>query len=156
VLAIAYVDGVYRHQHGDKLNYVDLSKAIHEPHMKATISLTRIFLRLNPSDKIAPQTELIRELRTMKEHFDAADYTVGIGCIPKIREQGQLVLKAEWERVKRGEPTFLWSQRIALFGLTAAVVLGGILMLQTRSHLNKGAAPAPSPTSATKNMEPTR
>ncbi len=121
---------------------VGLSNAAHEPHMNVTASFTRILLRLNPSDKSAAQTQLILELNILKEHFNASRFEEAVGCISKIREQGQLVLKAEWERVKQGEPTFRWSKRIALLVLLAAVALGGLLAVEI--HSNTGAGPAHS------------
>lgn len=133
VHAVKYIDSVYRFQHGDDLNHVDRSKALQEPHMRASTAVTRILLRLNPEDKNAATKELISQLDRMRGLFNASEYDGASACIVEIRKQAQIVLKAEWERVKRGEPTFRWSKRVALVVLTAAVLLGGYLAFQTRS-----------------------
>lgn len=132
VLAIEHLDAVYRHQHGDSLNYVDLSKATHEPHVNGSIALNRILLRLNPSDKSPAAKALLSELNKMKQLFSEAKYVEVSGCIPEMRKQAQLFLKAEWERVKKGEPTFRWSKRIALVILSAAIALGTYLAIHTQ------------------------
>ena len=49
--AITYINDVFRHQHGKTLNYVDLSEALKEPLKDVGISINRILLRLNPSDR---------------------------------------------------------------------------------------------------------
>lgn len=131
--AIEYLEGVYQHEHGDALNYVELAKATHGPHMKVSETFARIMLRLNPSDQFVAQSNLVVELNKIKDAFNDSKYEDATNCIPEARNQARLVLKAEWERVKQGEPTFRWSKRIALIVLLNAIGLGVYLAIQTTS-----------------------
>ncbi|HEV2804429.1 MAG TPA: hypothetical protein VGW57_05780 [Chthoniobacterales bacterium] len=104
--AIQYIDEVFRHEQGEKLDFVALSEAVREPHRDVVLSSNRILLRLSPNDRSPSHKKLIEELNASKRHFNESRFSDAIRCIPAIRENGQLVLKSEWKRVKRGEPTF--------------------------------------------------
>ncbi len=105
VFAVKYLREVYEYER-DEPSQVDIAKAISEPHTTAAATFHRILLRLNPDDKNIAQKELITELKKMRDCFIAANYDSACTFAPAIQEQGRLVLKAEWERVKRGELTF--------------------------------------------------
>ena len=62
VFAVKYLDQAYQQQHGRELSYVDLAKAISEPHIQASTTFHRILLRLNPGDRSTAQKGLIEEL----------------------------------------------------------------------------------------------
>jgi uncharacterized membrane protein YhhN len=68
----------------------------------------------------------------MRDCFVAAKYDAACSCAPAIQEQGRLVLKAEWERVKRGELTFRLSKYIALVLVMAAIAVTARFAFQMR------------------------
>ena len=45
-----------------------------------------------------------------------------------VTEEAQRVLKAEWNRVKRGETVFLWTKRIAVSVMLSAIAVGVITL----------------------------
>jgi hypothetical protein len=150
VFAVKYLVDAYQYQHGRRLKYVDLAEAISEPHLQASTTFHRILLRLNPGDTSTAQKELIEELNKLRKCFIAEKYEKACNCTPAIREKGQSVLKAEWERVKQGEPIFRWSKRVALLFVFSVIALLGFLIWQMRSHSHTGVTPvntAPSPQS---------
>lgn len=162
--SVEYLDHTYRWQHGENLKLVDLATAIREPHMKAAISFSHIILRLNPGDKSAPQQDLVRVLQEARQAFIDRNYSEACSKFPELREKAQLVLKAEWERVKSGEPTYRWSKRITLLVLAAALVVGAGVSIRSLTRPAAGpAAQAANPAaptdgkapSANKGMEPT-
>lgn len=85
----------------------------------------RIKLRLNPKEH-SDLTEKIDRL-VSKPPLDMDDEFIGT-AVQAIIEAGQSVLKAEWQRVKRGETIFRWTKRASLFILIAAAV-GGIIFM---------------------------
>jgi hypothetical protein len=89
----------------------------------------RIKLRLNPREKSS-----IALLEALKEHeklYDAArepggsvpDFKALFTVTDKISKATQVVLKEEWERVKRGERFYRTSARLAGISVAAALVL---------------------------------
>jgi hypothetical protein len=141
VFVVKYLFDSYEYQHGDQVNHVDLSKTLSEPHTRASSAFHRILLRLNPVDKSLAQKELVEELTKLRDYFVAEKYADACSCAPTISKKGQLVLKAEWKRVKRGEPIFRWSKRIALLLVLSVIALGGFFAWQMRSQLHTGVTP---------------
>lgn len=138
-----WIAGLYAMEYQNRFykNYENMDNVEHywmtttkEIANQISISYTRILLRLNPNDKNEHQKELISLMRVVRDLSLDANYTVAIEYIPKIRECAQWVLKAEWERVKKGEPTFFWSKRITLLILAIVVVLLGYFTLQIPNH----------------------
>src|SRR5439155_574130 len=105
----------------------------------------RILLRLNPDDKNIAQKDLIAELKKMRNCFVAANYDAACSYAQAIQEQGRLVLKAEWERVKRGELTFRLSKYIAFALVVAAIAVTVHFAFQTRHSGPTPASATPSP-----------
>ncbi|WP_338890376.1 hypothetical protein [Aeromonas rivipollensis] len=85
---------------------------------------TRVLLRLNPSDASPHQKNLKEALLAANECAKTANWDELRSKISEIRNVAQQLLKYEWERVKKGEPTFIWSKRIAL-GLPIAAIFFG-------------------------------
>lgn len=73
----------------------------------ASALVASVKLRLNPSE----HTELIELLDA---DFHARDFDKTAHA-KKIVNETQAILKQEWERVKRGESSFLWLKRISRF-----------------------------------------
>jgi|HubBroStandDraft_2_1064218.scaffolds.fasta_scaffold02766_1 hypothetical protein len=140
VLSVAYLDDVYRKHYGERLNFIDLATAIREPHMKASICFSHIMLRLNPHDESAVQRDLIRVLEEVRNAFAATDYDTASNKFPELREKAQLVLKAEWERVKSGERTYQWSKRITLLVLAGALAIGAFVSIKSLTRPAVGPA----------------
>lgn len=118
----------------EDIDRIDLAKTTHEPHIKACTAFTQIMLRLNPADKNEAQTKLIEKLNKIRDSFNKDEYHIAIQHIEEARTNAQLVLKTEWERVKRGEKTFYLSKYAALTILLSTLVLGGYLAIQTSNH----------------------
>lgn len=111
---------------------------------------TRMRLRLNPAE----HQQLIT---CLSQTFDAGLEQVQMErAIALVVQDTQKILKSEWERVKRGESSFVWLKGIsrflsilavmaALFGsgaLAGKVISGGF----TKNEIDacQGAAPAPA------------
>lgn len=122
------------HSHPPKLN--ERHGALLAPLTTTRIAYTRILLRLNPGDKSVATQSLISVLKKIADLSNQARYEEAADCIPEMREQAQLVLKAEWQRVKQGEPTFRWSKRIALTLLAATMILGTYLAIHSGTQRN--------------------
>lgn len=76
---------------------------------------SRIRLRLNPDEHAG----LIELLVTM-ESFEDGDMDARL---ESIAVETQKVLKSEWERVKRGEPSFVWLKKISKVSVLTVVFL---------------------------------
>jgi hypothetical protein len=90
-------------------------------------ALTRILLKLNPDDKNENIQALIKHLNEIKLYTRSAKWDDVDKKIDLVREDSQKLLKQEWDRVKKGEPTFIWSKRIALSIFFGALIIGGYI-----------------------------
>jgi hypothetical protein len=136
IQAIELLDRAYNEDHAHTTKLSELYEVLLEPLTTTRVAYTRIVLRLNPADRSSATQSLISELGKIADLSNRAEYEEAGNCIPEMRKQAQLVLKAEWERVKQGEPTFQWSKRIALIVLVATIILGGSLEIHTGSQRN--------------------
>lgn len=82
----------------------------------------RIVLRLNPDE----HATLIATVRELYDLFDEpyVDVRRIMDLQDAITRESQSILKAEWERVKAGEPVFRTTKVIALITIVAVVLLG--------------------------------
>jgi hypothetical protein len=155
VYSMEYLNGVYMSREGEDPDYVDLATAIREPHRKAAIAFYHIMLRFNPNDNSTSQRELINILQDVRQAFLDAEYTKATDRFPELREKAQLVLKAEWERVKSGEPAYWWSTRITLLVLVGALAIGAFLSVKSMTRpTGEPAAHGPLSTLTTDGKEP--
>ncbi len=104
------------------------------------ISLSLLLLRLgskegNPNNSVL---NLIKELKKSKELFASRDYDSATKCVPVIREKAEVVLKAEWISVKKGEKTFRFTKGIALLVLISTILFGGYLIYELQSQSENG------------------
>jgi midasin (ATPase involved in ribosome maturation) len=96
----------------------------------------RILLRLNPAEH---QT-LIAAIQKLESFTPLeADEQVVLDAANEITRQAQIVLKAEWERVKKGETVFRWTKRVAIGIMAIALVIG---VLATSIQVWRGCGPA--------------
>jgi hypothetical protein len=122
--SLAYTVETYRHQQSGKLDLVSLASASQEAHIKASVKFNHIILRLDPGEKGLFQQQLAGLLEEIRQAFQAEDFKKTRAFFPDLREKTRAVLKAEWERVKVGEPTYRWSKRSVLAVLMVALPLG--------------------------------
>jgi hypothetical protein len=76
----------------------------------------RIRLRLNPDEHV----NLLNSLRGLDQIHENEMTTRA----ERIAVETQEILKAEWERVKLGEPSFVWLKRISKAGVFAVLAIG--------------------------------
>lgn len=85
----------------------------------------RILLRLNPAE----HTRLIGAVSTLADFspLDAEDQAIE-ASVEQLLAESQPVLKAEWERVKRGEPIYVWTKRVALGAIAVGLAAGFVTL----------------------------
>jgi hypothetical protein len=91
----------------------------------------RILLRLNPTE----HARLIGAVSTLADFspLDAEDDAIA-ASVEQLLAECQPVLKAEWERVKRGEPIFIWTKRVALGAIAVGLVTGTAVLAWLLVH----------------------
>jgi len=97
------------------------------PYLTNTISaLTSISLRINPDDKDPVlrryNQDLLEKLDELLEYNKKERFKKIIKLLPDIKKLSKPILKAEWERVKKGEALY---RRVRKFA--AAVLIGGLI-----------------------------
>ena len=82
-----------------------------------------IQLRLNPKESAA-QTILgcMKELEVLLSSDQRIDFKALADVERRLVAEAQSFLKAEWERVKRGEPAYRWAKRTSWVGLILLVI----------------------------------
>ncbi|MNJ53837.1 hypothetical protein D3C77_492490 [compost metagenome] len=87
-----------------------------EQFLEMGMLVSRIRLRLNPDEHVKLLGMLVG-LETIREiEMDAR--------AEQITVEVQDILKTEWERVKRGEPSFVWLKRISKWGVVSVLAAG--------------------------------
>jgi len=98
----------------------------------ASVAYTSIVLRLNPEDPDQHLGGLNSTFLSTLESCRTATRESRYGDARTLADQLQVnarpILKAEWERVKSGEPVYRWTKRIAAT-LFVASVLAGVYVL---------------------------
>ncbi len=89
----------------------------------------RISLRLNPQEK--ETTLLLSKMNDMRKvlHTEGAEFEDVNLAAQQLTQAGQTILKKEWTRVKRGEPVYRWTFRIA-----SATTLLTLLLYLVKHH----------------------
>ena len=83
----------------------------------------RILLRLNPAEHQA----LIAAIQRLEDVEPLQpDEKVVNDAADEITRQAQIVLKAEWKRVKVGEAVFRWTKRVAAGVMLTAFAIGAL------------------------------
>ena len=105
-------------------SYTVVASTLRESHETYSRNVTSLLLRINPTEtdpRLAKiNHDFLTSLQEVRDAFNAADFKKATEKCKPLRENSSLVLKAEWERVKQGEPLYRVSKRIAL----TIVVLG--------------------------------
>jgi hypothetical protein len=107
-----------------------LAAAVKDAHTKAALRFNHVMLRLNPGEKDQSQRELGLLMEKTREALTSRSYDVVVTIFPELREKTRLVLKAEWVRVKVGEPTYRWSKRAVMAFLLIGLALGGFFVFK--------------------------
>lgn len=136
---------------------------------KSVVSASRIFLRLHPhGPQNTRSAELITAIEATQTELSNSRWAGAGDSLSEVRAKGQALLKHEWERVKLGEKTYVWSKRllgssllIGMFVLIAIalktafgrpiIVEGGAspvapIVAPVKSSPTPTPAPAPTPT----------
>jgi hypothetical protein len=94
----------------------ELWKNVREDVVSMTDASTRIRLRLNHKEE--PSDAILRTIRRIDKLFSPGIQPTKPQELDdlqhQLESQAAIVLKAEWKRVKRGEPIFVWAKWISL------------------------------------------
>jgi hypothetical protein len=83
----------------------------------------RIKLRINPTE----HKKLLNAILRLREYIGSeqkGNSKIADGLVDEMVKESQVVLKNEWNRVKRGEPLFVVTEVVSLLLLGAAFLLG--------------------------------
>ncbi|MBB1431969.1 hypothetical protein [Pseudoalteromonas sp. SG43-4] len=109
-------------------NLVFTASEIKDCQAAVSSSLTKIFLKLNPDDKNINIIALVKHLDEIKSYTLSAKWGDINEKVDLVREDSQKLLKQQWDRVKKGEPAFVWAKRFALSIFFGAFILGGYIV----------------------------
>ncbi|PYG79879.1 MULTISPECIES: hypothetical protein [unclassified Pseudomonas] len=87
-----------------------------EQFLEIEMLVSRIRLRLNPEEHVE-MLRLLEDLETIRDSEISPR-------AENISVQAQDILKTEWERVKRGEPSFVWLKRVSKWGVLSTLSAG--------------------------------
>jgi hypothetical protein len=99
-------------------------KEVRVAHHEASLALNKIFMRINPNDRHKPQAEFSQQLEILRSLLNQEKYSEVLPLLTNLREKAKGVLKIEWKRVKKGEPTFRFSKWFALNFLVVGTIYG--------------------------------
>ncbi|UEG63237.1 hypothetical protein [Stutzerimonas chloritidismutans] len=139
--ALAYLSTFYKHftgQRGEHNNRFETDKELQDTYARVDRSYNDIIFRINPAEDNVTGKKLndnfLVALKKTREHYSQGQYEEAHSTCDAVREAGKPLLKHEWTRVKRGEPSYikakmaalavLGSGLIAAVGLTVLVVAG--------------------------------
>lgn len=117
--------GKYIHEQPveDKYN-PDLLRERSRMYEEALSSYNSILLRINPNEKKQEahelNTEFLKALRTAQRFYEAGHAEALEENLETLGSTAAPLLKYEWDRVRRGEPAYVWSKHTAL-----AIAIGG-------------------------------
>lgn len=132
--AFSYISILYKHfsekTDSDKDRFA-MAKEVQATYSKVNASYNDIVLRINSSEGDL-QSRILNEnfltaLEGSRELYNKSRYAEAFRSCDAVREAGKPLLKSEWKRVKRGEPSYNRAKKVALgallAGLAAAVAL---------------------------------
>lgn len=113
---------VYIGQEDDKEVIQERYDSFHLENMKEYAKIdalcNKVILRLNPSEHLS----LIEKMRVLEGSIGCGSVRTNALC-RELVDDFSLVLKAEWDRVKIGEPTFQIMKKVALVGVVVALLV---------------------------------
>ena len=108
---------------------VQILSAMSSDLTSAYSSYHRIVLRLNPEEHKKLIGLVVNLERSLSKRSVMGDSTVVGDLCAEIDHESHVVLKKEWERVKRGELTFVIVKYVSVLLLIVAISIGVILIL---------------------------
>ncbi len=107
----------------DASKIVDFLYEKHEDFVAIRTRHNRIVLRLNPKEhsKLIAAVDGLAGLAPLS----TTDEEI-FKSVQEILKESQVVLKTEWERVKRGETVFRWTLRVSLAVVVVSLVIGSL------------------------------
>lgn len=94
--------------------------------VKARMLAARIELRLNPVE----HSKMLLAINALRDTPISTDRLLIEKRVLAVTTESKVILKAEWDRVKHGEPGFIWTKRIAAGLVAIALVVTGTLALR--------------------------
>jgi len=134
--AFSYISILYKHfseKDDQNKDSFMMAKDVQETYSKVNKSYNDIVLRINsneddPEGK-ALNDEFLSALEQTRQHYNKARYLDAFRACDAVREAGKPLLKFEWKRVKRGEPSYNKSKKVALGALLSGIVAAAVLAL---------------------------
>jgi len=118
-------------------NRSELWKAVREDMTKMTDASSRVRLRLNSGEK--PSAAIIETIKRIDELFHPETNPEKPQQIDDLQirlvSQGRIVLKEEWERVKRGERVYVlakWTSLVVVVLTTSALICMAIPAIRAK------------------------
>lgn len=132
--ALSYLSELYNNfseQSGQDKDRFEIAEKVEDTRVRVNQSYNDIVFRINPAEDNAEGESLnkafLNALEKTREHYKRSEHAEALSACDAVREAGKPLLKHEWKRVKRGEPSYIKAKRAALAvlgaGLIAAVVI---------------------------------
>jgi hypothetical protein len=116
----------------DRTHELEYEKILKDVYDRLSHAQMRIRLRINPQDsKPAMRVmndKLLATIEDIRTDLNAPDFDAAKIKLTNLHESAAPVLKAEWDRVKRGEPPYIFSKWLAM-GLVLAGFLAMVYVL---------------------------
>lgn len=113
-------------------------KTLQPNYDEASSSYTSIFLRINPDDTDPELRRLnlafLSQLHQVRSAVHDERYEEAFELASELKTLSHPILKAEWERVKSGEPTYKRSRIFAFSLLMAGFIMIGAIILTDNSQ----------------------
>jgi predicted PurR-regulated permease PerM len=136
IASLSYMSTLYKHyleQDIDKLNRFEMTKGVKEIYSTANKAYNDIVFRVNGNENKEHLREInnkfLSALEETRSLFNDNEFLKARTNCNKVRDYAKPLLKAEWERVKRGEPTYRYAKYFA-----ASILALGILIFSFSSY----------------------
>lgn len=107
----------------------DFLKAASEEQQRVASTFTSIKLRVNPSESDEELKGLndlfLEKLEECRRLYNRSNWEDARKCCNTLTDAAIPMLKAEWERVKRGERVYVWAKRAAI-GVSGLALVAAI------------------------------
>lgn len=107
----------------------DFLKSASEEQQRVSSTFTAIKLRVNPNesgDNLKKlNNEFLKKLERCRSLYNDSHWKEARTCCNELTLAAIPMLKAEWERVKRGESIYIWTKRAAV-GVSVLALVGAI------------------------------
>ncbi|WGQ34073.1 hypothetical protein QEZ63_09185 [Alcaligenes faecalis] len=141
--AFAYISILYKHfseKDDEKKDRFEMAKEVRDTYFRVNRSYNDIILRINEAE-CDPEGQKLNDaflvaLAQTREHYNRGHYIEAFRACDAVRDAGKPLLKFEWKRVRRGEPSYNKAKGLALSVLVAGLVAAvGLAVLVTVGSL---------------------